>query len=130
MPESQSARPEGIPEVSRPHMMPLSDLDESHFEPLARAITNVFLTKIAQDTFAQLVDGVPLDKSLGEAHGRPLMDATTHPARQHTVLCPGTLERMEGFKAKFSIQDLELDAKVCLPFHDQMKNADHWAHHR
>lgn len=96
--------------------MPLSDLDEAHFEPLARGITNVFSTKIAQDTFAELVDGVPLRKSHQEAHGRPLIDALTHPARQHTALCPGTLERMEEFKAKFVIQDLELDAKTLLDY--------------
>lgn len=63
----------------QPQKLPLSNLDEAHLTPLTRALENVFATKVAEDTLAQLFDGLPLAQSYASAYGRPLLDARKQP---------------------------------------------------
>lgn len=98
-------------QAAQPPKLPLSALDQLHFLPLARAIANVFAIKAAEDTVAQLINGLPLAQTFWEARGSPPLDAH-HPVYEHIALCAGSAEQMRDFRADFNVSTLELDAKV------------------
>jgi len=79
-----------------------------HLDILVTAMRNVVSTTLAQETLAQIADGLPLahvekDRHFGPSYWRhPLLD-------QHTVLCPGVMDRLQTFLRQYDFSALALD---------------------
>lgn len=85
-------------------------LDEEHLAVYSRAITNVLSTDLAESTFAQLVDGLPLwDVVYGLAHYGLVRE---EPVYNHRNLCPGVLEKTRAFYTSFVPGKLEIRIDV------------------
>lgn len=71
--------------------MPIGTLSARHREILIRAIANVLESPIAQQTLAQIIDGLPLSDTAFDSTngclwiGHPLVE-------NHKELCPGVIE--------------------------------------
>ncbi|KAF7552557.1 hypothetical protein G7046_g7384 [Stylonectria norvegica] len=89
----------------------LDTLDQEHRNAAATAISNIVSTDIAETTYAQIVDGLPLDSVLEEAYGDPIL-AAGHPIYDHKSLCPGVLEKTRSFQARFDPELLQFDARL------------------
>ncbi|KAG6367437.1 hypothetical protein INS49_001626 [Diaporthe citri] len=85
-------------------------LDEPHRDAVARAICKILSTEIAETTFAQIVDGLPLPEVLDGVYGNLL--SPEHPAYHHTHLKSGTLDTVRRFREEFDLQDLQFDNSV------------------
>lgn len=88
--------------------MVLKHLDAEHFEPLRQCLVNLLSTQVAELTYAQIVDGMPLASVYAEDHwfrdGLPVME--------HEELCPGVLEKTQRFRSEFDILSLNLQPDV------------------
>ncbi len=97
----------------------LVDLDEDHRNLLVRAILRILETEIAETTYAQIIDGLPIadvvDDTRYPPHGpHPVYDA-------HPKLCPGMLDKAREFRAEFRPEVLAFNAQVC-----SMHNRPSW----
>ncbi|KAI1070987.1 hypothetical protein LB507_011069, partial [Fusarium sp. FIESC RH6] len=88
--------PDSAPETSNVEV-----LDTQHRQAFERALARVLETEVAEQTFAQIIDGLPTRRSFSEFN--PLPDA--HPTRAHTELCPGMVERARTFRSEFKLLD-------------------------
>lgn len=85
-------------------------LDEPHLLAFARAVTNVLSTELAESTFAQLVDGLPLwDVVFGLGH---YGHDREEPVFKHRELCPGVLEKTRAFRTAFDPGSLVIRTDV------------------
>lgn len=86
-------------------------LDKAHLAAFERAVTNVLSTDIAQSTFAQLVDGLPLWDVVYilESYGI----SREEPVYKHRKLCPGALENTRAFRSAFEPRVMEIRTDVC-----------------
>lgn len=91
--------------------MSLADLDSEHLDPLRRAIRNILLTPIAEETYGQIIDGLPLHSVYEQDHAC-WEDA---PVMEHTELCAGVLQKTRDFCSTFDILYLDLDIQVRSP---------------
>ncbi|KAL1867496.1 hypothetical protein Daus18300_006340 [Diaporthe australafricana] len=83
-------------------------LDESHQRAFSRAVSNVLSTPIAEETFAQIVDGLPLEiVALTTRRGRM---ADEDPCLNHVALCPGALEKTKEYRTEFNPGRLNIAA--------------------
>lgn len=89
----------------------LTTLDQVHFNAVNQALSNVFATDIAFETFAQIVDGVPLYLT---AHKSSSNLYPRHPIRNHTTLCPGVSEKVRDIQRDFDIKVLQFNVEVCV----------------
>ncbi|KFA72690.1 hypothetical protein S40288_03393 [Stachybotrys chartarum IBT 40288] len=89
-----------LEETAKATQLPFDFLDDAHRKILERAITRVLSTEIAEATYAQIVDGLPLSTVASESsHGVPYHG---HPIwRAHQELCPGVLEKTREFGRGF-----------------------------
>jgi len=85
-------------------------LDEDHRELFTRAVTRILSTDIAEITYAQIIDGLPLFDVLLDS--RDGLFPKGHPIRNHTQLCPGILDKTREFRDKFRPQILQFDSRV------------------
>lgn len=89
----------------------IDTLNGSHRELLERGISRVLTTNIAEITYAQIIDGLPLaevanDTGQSKPQGR-------HPINEaHKHLCPGVLDKTQEFRDKFSPTILHYDSRV------------------
>lgn len=92
--------------------MELEQLNSGHFEPLKQCLVNILSTQVAELTFAQIVDGMPLASTYAEEHwfrdGLPVME--------HEHLCPGVLEKTQRFRLEFDVHSLYFQPKVKGPY--------------
>lgn len=92
--------------------MLLEDLDAEHFESLRQCLVNLLSTQVAELTYAQIVDGLPLASVYADDHwfhdGLPVME--------HEELCPGVLEKTQRLRSEFDILSLTLQPEVKYPF--------------
>lgn len=88
--------------------MSLQDLDPEHAIPLRLALSNLLSTPVAEFTYAQIVDGMPVSDVYAEDH----FFREEWPVMQHEELCPGSLEKTRAFRSEFDYLALSLDAKV------------------
>lgn len=85
-------------------------LDHDHQRALERAVMNIISAPIAEETFAQIVDGLPLrDVACRNRHNRILWG---DPVETHPELCPGALEKAKDFIASFHVVDFEIQSAV------------------
>lgn len=85
-------------------------LDENHLTAYSRALKKVLSTDLAETTFAQIFDGLPLyNVVLNLAHYEL---ERKEPAYNHRTLCPGVLEKTRAFHAAFEPGRLDIRADV------------------
>jgi hypothetical protein len=88
-----------------------SSLNGTHRDIFNRAISNVLSTDIAEITYAQIIDGLPLADVVQDTANGGLPDA--HPIHDaHSELCPGVLEKARAYREAFEPGTLHLDASV------------------
>ncbi|KAF5024407.1 hypothetical protein F66182_3493 [Fusarium sp. NRRL 66182] len=83
---------------------------EHHQGVLGRAIESVLSTDLAQFTYAQIIDGLPIadvawDRRLPGIMGEHIID-------DHEALCPGALEKAREYYEEWSPKDLKFDLKT------------------
>jgi hypothetical protein len=85
-------------------------LDMNHQNAFATAMSNLLSTEIAEQTFAQIIDGLPLK--------HVAFNFRTHeytrrdPVFTHEELCPGVLEKTRMFRDSFNPRAMELRTDV------------------
>ncbi|KAF7563632.1 hypothetical protein G7046_g454 [Stylonectria norvegica] len=91
-------------------------LDEDHRKPLDRAVSNLLGTDIAEFTYAQILDGLPTEKSLRESFAV----VKDHPVytKHHAEICPGFLDKARKFRAQFTTDQLRFQSKPLIAFQD------------
>jgi len=85
-------------------------LDEPHLRVFSQALSNILNTEIAETTFAQIVDGLPLADVAFSIRGR--RDTKYDPVFKHTQLCPGAVERARAFREEFDPARLAVEEEV------------------
>lgn len=87
-------------------------LTGQHRDVFTRAVENVLSTEIAQITYAQIADGLPLSSIEKDtyAFGALTYDHPLH--TNHTDLCPEALEKTRQLYAEFDPNTLCIDHKV------------------
>lgn len=92
-------------------MSSIDCIDDGHRNAFRRAISRVLSTEIAEVTYAQIVDGLPLaDVADDSVDGGP---PRGHPLRQmHRNLCPGVLDKTKEFLARFNVGALQFNPQV------------------
>lgn len=113
--DAQGSPAEAVPTQSTDDaqfkQLSIDSLDGDHAELFRRAITRVLSTEIAETTYAQIIDGLPLSdvvkdtESGGPPDGHPINNS-------HRELCPGVLEKAREFREEFDPQILEFDSRV------------------
>ncbi|KFY33973.1 hypothetical protein V494_07154 [Pseudogymnoascus sp. VKM F-4513 (FW-928)] len=83
-----------------------------HRSIFTRAVDNILTTEIAQITYAQIADGLPLSSVEKDtyAFGALTYDHPLH--TKHTDLCPGALERTQQLYDEFDYDSLCMDGKL------------------
>lgn len=85
-------------------------LDESHRNAFCRALSNLLSIDVAEQTYAQILDGLPTEDSLLD--GTPYVEG--HPVYElcHTQICDGYLDKARMIRAAYNPSDLKFDAFV------------------
>ncbi|KFA52171.1 hypothetical protein S40293_00609 [Stachybotrys chartarum IBT 40293] len=89
-------------------------LDGPHRDLLEHAVSRVLHTDIAEVTYAQIVDGIPLSEVARDARRRPPPQHPIHHA--HKELCPGVRERTQEFRDGFSLKSIRFDSQALLAY--------------
>lgn len=85
-------------------------LDKPHRDTVAFAISRVLFTKIAETTYAQIVNGLPLLEVLKDVYGDLI--CPDHPIYQHTQLKDSILDKVRRFRDEFDPNILQFDVLV------------------
>jgi hypothetical protein len=89
-----------------------SSLHSEHQYWLVRAIRNVLATSVAETTFAQIVDGLPISDVERDKYGCHSV-SFAHPLhKRHKKLCPGALDKLRELNDTFKLESLEFPAEV------------------
>lgn len=85
-------------------------LDDAHQRALDSAVMSIVSTPIAEETFAQIVDGLPLrSMALGTQNHRVVRG---DPIDNHPEMCPGALEKAREFQKRLYTRGLEVASAV------------------
>jgi hypothetical protein len=88
----------------------IADLDGEHRQLLVRAIERVLTTELAETTYAQIIDGLPIGDVAYDTRTPPYKG---HPiSHAHEELCPGMLDKAREFRAQIQPEVLQFDAQV------------------
>lgn len=102
-------------EVAESRKLSITDLDGEHRQLLVRAITRVLSTPLAEITYAQIIDGLPIADVAYESRDQPY---DGHPMEHaHEELCPGMLDKAREFRDDFRPEVLKFDSKVRISQH-------------
>jgi len=88
-------------------------LDENHFEAINRALRNVLATDLALQTYAQILDGLPLSRVARESSRKIYPQ---HPIKSHVVLCSGVMEKAVQIRRDFDLAVLKFNPKLLEAF--------------
>jgi hypothetical protein len=83
-------------------------LDIEHRQAFEQALMRVLGTDVAENTFAQVIDGLPTYESYAEFH----WPQDGHPATHHTELCSGMLDKAREFRSAFVPKSLSFQLPV------------------
>jgi hypothetical protein len=101
---------DGEEHMSR-HTATIEILDGPHQQAVRLAVSNILKTEIAETTYAQIVDGLPLVDVVSDVYGGDwLFD--DHPICAHTELSAGILETTRKFRTSFDLGTLSFDSTV------------------
>ncbi|KAK4131103.1 hypothetical protein BT67DRAFT_445079 [Trichocladium antarcticum] len=86
-----------------------------HRELLIRAVANVTSSPVAKQTYAQIVDGLPLSKVADD--GFDGCSCPGHPLDpDHTQLCPGVAEETEALCSRFDANALLMPSQLLVDY--------------
>lgn len=86
-------------------------LDQAHQDTVRSAIARILDTDIAEITYAQIIDGLPLGEVAFESRGG--IPHSDHPINHcHDELCTGILEKAREFRSRFDPLVLKFDSRV------------------
>lgn len=88
----------------------LEHLDAEHLQPFRQALSNALSTPVAESTYAQIIDGMPLSAVYEHNHWY----LKNFPVESHDVLCAGSLEKAISFRSNFDFSLLQFEAKASL----------------
>ncbi|KAK7752550.1 hypothetical protein SLS62_005518 [Diatrype stigma] len=74
----------------------IENLDHEHRNAFSNAVHRVLSTDIAVETYAQIIDGVPLCEVAWDRYEHRLHQQ--HPINSHVELCPGALETAKSMR--------------------------------
>ncbi|KAK7934571.1 hypothetical protein PG985_000066 [Apiospora marii] len=95
----------------------IADIEEGHRNYFITAITRLISTDIAEVTYAQLFDGLPLSDVAGNRGYSAFPD--DHPIYEvHEELCPGMVDKTRKFRNEFHLETLRFDAELLLEFQE------------
>ncbi|KAH7486446.1 hypothetical protein FOMA001_g5154 [Fusarium oxysporum f. sp. matthiolae] len=103
----------------------LDVLDNEHRKVLERAVRNLLSTEVAEVIYAQILDGLPTEKSL-----RDISDyVKDHPVHsiQHTEICPGYVEKARDFSNQFDLSQLQIKFKTIKAFEDALTGSEQFS---
>lgn len=69
----------------------LAQTDAEHHAIFVRAITNVLSTRLSLETYAQIIDGLPIADVAWDRRSPGIFG--NHPIDDHEELCPGAMEK-------------------------------------
>lgn len=97
----------GIPRQSHSSRVNLENLETEYYTDVERAMSTILSTKLATETFAQVVDGIPIREVYKEYYGYRRKDFEKN-------ICPGhpALQASESYRRDFSISFLQVGTKV------------------
>lgn len=85
-------------------------LDDAHQQALDTAVMSILSTPIAEETFAQIADGLPL-RSVVVGTRSPRFERGD-PIDNHDEMCPGALEKAREFQTRLDTRGLEIASAV------------------
>lgn len=86
----------------------LEHLGAEHLHPFRRALSNILSTPVAESTYAQIIDGMPLSDVYKHNHWY----LKNFPVENHNVLCADSLEKAIAFRSNFDSTLLQFEAKA------------------
>ena len=101
--------------ASDSRQLPISTITVTHHrELLIRAVANVTSSPVAKQTYAQIIDGLPLSEVADD--GFDGCSCPGHPLDpDHTQLCPGVAEEAEALCSRFDANALLMPSQVRNP---------------
>ncbi|KAF4950294.1 hypothetical protein FGADI_8277 [Fusarium gaditjirri] len=100
----------------------LDVLSNEHQNLLERAVRNVVGTDVAELVYAQILDGLPTEKSLRDSSDY-VKDHPVH-SLQHTEICPGYVDKAREFRNQFDLSQLQLNLKTIKAFSDTVPGSE------
>lgn len=90
-----------------PSRTSLMDLTPEHYSVIERSISNVLSTRLASETFAQIVDGLPTAGGYMDYYGswRRDFDRNLEPSQE-------AREIVERSRESLSVRDFSIDSEV------------------
>ena len=97
---------------------PIDILDETHSGTFRRALANVLMTDLAFETYAQIIDGLPLKDVAWDRNPRARRICLQHPINTHVELCRAAFDRAVRFRNEFDADSLKFKREVisCHPY--------------
>jgi hypothetical protein len=95
---------------SEVRQLAIEALDGPHREFLESALSRVLSTEIAEVTYAQIIDGLPLAEVANDRGTKPPIGHPIHDV--HKELCPGVLDRVREFRNNLSPDIIQYDSRV------------------
>lgn len=96
------------------HKSPIGRLDDSHRFAVTQGIANVLSTEVAEATFAQIQDGLPLAEVVEDVYSDLMLP--DHPISQNTRLSPHSLEKFRAFRDSLDFLLLSFDSSLLHAF--------------
>lgn len=93
----------------------LADLSAEKLQQLETVLKSILALPIAQDTYAQIIDGNPTWQSYAEPNAKRFPLETTI-VSDHPTPSPGAIQRYEEFRKDFTAAALKTDTQVCWRF--------------
>mgnify|MGYP004723268775 CR=1 FL=1 len=85
-------------------------IDDEHRHTLDQAVRNVLNTEVTEHTYAQILDGLPTEKSLTDSF--PYFQDHPVYAINHADICPGYMDKARKFRKEFNLSQLQFEHKV------------------
>lgn len=101
-----------FPDRNDGHLVSIENsLSGQHLGIFKQAIANILAMGIAEETYAQIIDGLPLARVVQDSGNGGL--PPNHPIHEeHTELCSGVRDKLGEFKSQFAVGVLQLDSTV------------------
>lgn len=101
----------GFPSHTELKKLSMEDLGNEHRRLLARAVDNVLSTDIAEVTYSQIVDGLPISDVEEDQYSGSVSDL--HPIHtMHKELCVGAIDIARRFRDTFVLNTLQFNSRV------------------
>lgn len=99
------------------HRITLENLTTDYLNIFHRALLHVLGSELAIETFAQIVDGLPIaDVAWDKRH--PGIFGDDHPIEAHATLCPGVKDKTSACLEQYDLHSLVFDPKLAQAYQD------------